>query len=223
MDRGFQDRNTTNPICGPLFLELADKKHLGSSGQLWSAQLSCMTMNSSASVIVTSASRPRSDHLTSSTSLLPKPSEPAPHLYLSFKSINATPTEFATSSPFTINATTTATATATAIASSIPSPTPPSSNPLDSTSLHSFARSLSTYITCGAAILGIVILIWMGTWFWRCQRRKQRFQAYDKDEHYNNDDGEEGTRIRSREGSSRSSEEDGPQFREGEDGDGAPP
>ncbi|WWD22452.1 hypothetical protein CI109_106943 [Kwoniella shandongensis] len=57
-----------------------------------------------------------------------------------------------------------------------------SDNPLTTTSLHSLARSLSTYIAFGAAILGIIIVLWLALWVWRIQRRKSRFRHYDDED-----------------------------------------
>ncbi|WVN90967.1 uncharacterized protein L203_106212 [Cryptococcus depauperatus CBS 7841] len=60
-------------------------------------------------------------------------------------------------------------------------------------SLHSFARSLSTYLAIGAVILGIFVAICLASWLYKRRKRQKRFKSKfgedDEEENMNWNDG----------------------------------
>ncbi|WWC58243.1 uncharacterized protein I303_100781 [Kwoniella dejecticola CBS 10117] len=85
-------------------------------------------------------------------------------------------------------------------------------NPLDSTALQSLARSLPLYLAIGGAVVGVLILIALGSWYLRRRRRRMRFGE---------DAEEEGWRVmRSYRAESESACQDGREIRRGNESGG---
>ncbi|WWD09049.1 hypothetical protein V865_007169 [Kwoniella europaea PYCC6329] len=60
-------------------------------------------------------------------------------------------------------------------------PLSPSHNPLTSSALESLAKSLPTYLAVGGSVLGVLIVIALGSWWYRRRKRMNRFGS---DEEY---------------------------------------